>query len=143
MAADLSATAQRDSTRRYTAAQKEQALSMVRELRAALGRKHGTVLKVAAQLGYGRETVRAWVREADCNDAGLGDAHSASKRIAELEQEIEYLRSQNALLRQPAHADRGSAGYDLFATEHSRPHGTAPAAELAGAGHRERLVRAG
>jgi transposase len=142
MGTDLATTAQRDSTRRYTAAQKEQALSLVRELRAELGRKHGTVLKVAAQLGYGRETVRAWVREADSDDFGPGDQKAAAQRIAELEREIHYLKTQNARLRQSTHVGCGPAGYDHFATEHPRPHAAEPA-DLAGPGHRERLGRAG
>jgi transposase len=142
MGPDLVSTAQRDSTRRYTAAQKEQALRLVRELRAELGRKHGTVLKVAAQLGFGRETVRAWVREADSHDAGRSDQEAAAQRIAELEQEVQYLKSQNALLRQSTHVDRGPEGYDLFAAEYPRPHAADPT-DLAGPSHRERLGRAG
>ena len=38
---------------------------MVRTLRAELGTEHGTVQRVASQLGYGVESVRIWVKQAD------------------------------------------------------------------------------
>ena len=41
---------------------------MVRALRAELGTEHGTVHRVARQLGYGVESVRSWVRQADIDD---------------------------------------------------------------------------
>jgi transposase len=40
----------------------------VRTLRAELGTEHGTVQRVARQLGYGIESVRCWVRQADIDD---------------------------------------------------------------------------
>jgi transposase len=49
------------TTRRYSPAEKEQAVRLVRELRAEFGTEHGTVQRVAAQLGYGTESVRSWV----------------------------------------------------------------------------------
>ena len=41
---------------------------MVRALRAELGTEQGTVQRVARQLGYGVESVRMWVRQADIDD---------------------------------------------------------------------------
>jgi len=41
------------STRRYTLAEKEQAVRLVCTLRAELRTEHGTTQRVAAQLGYG------------------------------------------------------------------------------------------
>ena len=41
---------------------------MVRALRAELGTGHGTVRWVASQLGYGVESVRLWVKQADIDD---------------------------------------------------------------------------
>jgi transposase len=38
---------------------------MVRELRAELGTTQGTVQRVVRQLGYGVESVRTWVRQAE------------------------------------------------------------------------------
>jgi transposase len=56
------------TTRRYSPAEKEQAVRLVRQLRAELGTEHGTVQCIAAQLGYGTESVRSWVRQADIDD---------------------------------------------------------------------------
>lgn len=142
MGPDASATPHRDSTRRYTAAQKEQALRLVQQLRAELGRKHGTVLKVAAQLGYGRETVRAWVREADTDHAVASDVNSVAQRIAELEREIERLQSQNAVLRQTAHSAGAPTRYDIFTAEHGG-RSTGKTADLATNSHRDLFDRAG
>src|SRR5271156_5733619 len=56
------------STRRYTPAEKEQAIRLVRQLRKELGTDQGAVARVASQLGYGVESVRAWVKQADIDD---------------------------------------------------------------------------
>ncbi len=48
--------------RRYTDDEKAQAVRLVRQLRAELGTEHGTVFRVANQLGYGVESVRSWVQ---------------------------------------------------------------------------------
>ena len=48
--------------------EKEQAVRLVRQLREELGTDHGTVYRVASQLGYGIESVRAWVRQADIDE---------------------------------------------------------------------------
>jgi transposase len=49
------------TTRRYSEEEKAAAVRMVRTLRAELGSEHGTVKRVAEQLGYGVESVRLWV----------------------------------------------------------------------------------
>ena len=49
------------TTRRYSPEEKAAAVRMVRTLRAELGTEHGTVHRVARQLGYGVEPVRSWV----------------------------------------------------------------------------------
>jgi len=72
---------------------------MVRTLRAELGTDHGTVHRVARQLGYGIESVRSWVRQADIDDGyapGVSTAESA--RVKELEQEIRELKHANVIL---------------------------------------------
>ena len=56
------------TTRRYSPEEKAAAVRMVRTLRAELGTEHGTVHRVARQLGYGVESVRSWVRQADIDD---------------------------------------------------------------------------
>ena len=50
--------------RRYSPEEKAAAVRMVRTLRAELG----TAQRVALQLGYGVESVRSWVRQADIDD---------------------------------------------------------------------------
>ncbi len=52
------------TSRRYSPEEKAAAVRMVRALRAELGTDHGTVHRVARQLGYGVESVRSWMRQA-------------------------------------------------------------------------------
>jgi transposase-like protein len=101
------------STRRYTPAEKEQAVRLVRQLRAEIGTEHGTVQRVAAQLGYGVESVRSWVHQADI-DAGQkpGVTTAEAEKIKALEQENRELKRANEILR------RASA---FFAAELDRP----------------------
>lgn len=47
------------TTRRYSPEEKAAAVRMVRTLRAELGTEHGTVQRVASQLGYGTESGRS------------------------------------------------------------------------------------
>jgi len=61
------------STRRYTPAEKEQAVRLVRTLRAELGTDHGAVQRVAGQLGCTVESARAWVRRAPASFAADPD----------------------------------------------------------------------
>jgi len=56
------------TTRRYSDQEKAQAVRLVCQLREELGTSHGTVFRVARQLGYRTESVRAWVRQADIDD---------------------------------------------------------------------------
>ncbi len=86
--------------RRYSADEKAQAVRLVRTLRDELGTSHGTVQRVANQLGYGLESVRASVRQADVDDGLIGGTSSAEKRrIAEFEQEVRELRRANSILK--------------------------------------------
>ena len=103
----------RPQSRRYTPREKEQAVRMVHALREELGTSQGTVRRVAEQLGYGVESVRGWVKQADI-DAGVSPgASSADKvRIADLEQENRELRRANSILRSSA---------TFFAAELDRP----------------------
>jgi|SRR5690625_3123637 len=56
------------SQRRYSPEEKAAAVRMVRTLRKELGTKNGTVKRVADQLGYGAESVRTWVKQAEIDD---------------------------------------------------------------------------
>jgi len=95
------------TTRRYSVAEKEQAVRLVRQLRAETGMRHGTVQRVASQLGYGVGSVRQWVKQADIDGGeapGVTTADAA--RIRELEQENRELRRANENGRNDWQADR-------------------------------------
>jgi transposase-like protein len=64
---------------------------------------HGAVRRVADQLGYGVESVRSWVRQADI-DEGVrpGITTAESDRVKDLEQEVRELRRANEILRRAA-----------------------------------------
>lgn len=101
------------TTRRYTPAEKEQAVRAVRQLRKELGTDHGTIKRVADQTGIGVESLRTWVRQAGI-DAGdkPGVTTAETARIRELEQELKELRRANAILRSAS---------AFFAAELDRP----------------------
>jgi transposase len=84
------------STRRYSPAEREQAVRLVRQLRKELGTDQGTVGRVARQLGYGVESVRSWVKQADI-DQGVtpGTTTAEAERIKALEQENRELKRSN------------------------------------------------
>ncbi len=91
------------NTRRYTPEEKAAAVRMVRRLREELGTEHGTVRRVATQLGYGVESVRSWVRQADVDDgAKPGTTTEAAGRIRELEQRNRELERANEILKAAA-----------------------------------------
>ena len=75
-------------------------MRLVRQLRAETGQRHGAVKRVAEQLGYGVESVRSWVNQADV-DEGLrgGTSSDDAAKIKELEQEVRELRRANEILR--------------------------------------------
>ena len=101
------------TTRRYSDEEKAQAVRLVRQLRVELGTEHGTVKRVAEQLGYGVESVRSWVKQADI-DAGAkpGVTTGEAERIKALEQEVKELRRANAILKSAS---------AFFAAELDRP----------------------
>ncbi len=101
------------TTRRYSEAEKDRAVRMVRQLRKELGHDHGTVQRVAEQLGIGVESLRSWVKRAEI-DAGVkpGVTSAEAVRIKQLEQENRELRRANAILRSAS---------AFFAAELDRP----------------------
>jgi len=101
------------TTRRYTRQEKEQAVRLVRQLRKELGTSHGTVERVARQLGYGIESVRGWVKQAEI-DAGEAPGVSTLdvEELKALRQEVKELRRANEILRRAS---------SFFAAELDRP----------------------
>ena len=101
------------SSRRYSEVEKAQAVRLVQALRAELGTSRGTVRRVADQLGFGAESVRKWVHQADVDDgAAAGTTTADRRRIRELEQEVRELRRANAILKSAS---------AFFAAELDRP----------------------
>jgi len=104
------------TTRRYTESEKADAVRLVRQLRKELGSDHGTVQRVAEQIGFGVESVRKWVADADARD---GVAGPDVARVRELEaenkalvQELREVRRANDILRKAS---------VFFAAELDRP----------------------
>jgi transposase len=103
----------KSTTRRYSYQEKAQAVRLVRQLRDELGTSHGTVQRVATQLGYGTESVRSWVRQADIDDGlSAGTTTADQERIKVLEQEVRELKRANAILKSAS---------AFFAAELDRP----------------------
>jgi transposase len=90
----------RPTTRRYSPAEKERAVRAVRQLRKELGTDHGTIHRVAEQLGIGTESLRSWVKQTEIDEGvkpGLSTEDTA--RLRRLEQENRELRRANEILR--------------------------------------------
>jgi transposase len=91
------------TARRYSPEEKAAAVRMVRTLRAELGTEHGTVQRVATQLGYGVESVRVWVKQADIDDGHVAGVSTVeARRVRDLEQEVRELRRANEILKRAA-----------------------------------------
>ena len=90
----------KSTSHRYSEAEKERAVRAVWQLRKELGTEHGTVKRVAEQLGIGAESLRKWVKQAEIDD-GLkpGLSTEDAERMRVLEQENRELRRANAILR--------------------------------------------
>lgn len=85
------------NTRWYSPADKERA---VRQLRKDLGAEHGTIRRVADQLGIGIESLWSWVEQADFdNGAKPGVTSVEAERVRRLAQENRELRRANEILR--------------------------------------------
>ncbi|MDC3402514.1 IS3 family transposase [bacterium] len=123
------------TTRRYTESEKDQAVRLVRKLRDELGTEHGTVQRVAKQLGYGVESVRTWVRERDVADGVAGPdvqrVHELEQRNKVLEQELRETRRANEILKKAAAFRPGGARPPIevivgFVDEHRDEFGVEP-----------------
>ena len=96
-------TAGSPTTRRYSSEEKQAAVRMVRALQAETGMSHGAVKRVASQLGYGVESVRSWVKQAEVDDGVRpGTASAEAQRLKALEQENRELRRADEILRRAA-----------------------------------------
>ena len=76
---------------------------MVRTLRVELGKDRGTAQRVALQLGYGVESVRSWVRQADIDDGvKQGVPSDSAAEIRRLEQELREMKRANEIVKRAA-----------------------------------------
>jgi len=106
-------TSGKPTTRRYTNEDRDRAVRLVFQLREELGESQGTVVRVAEQLGYGSESVRRWVAQAEIDAGGVAGISTAERaKMRKLEQENRELRRANEILK------RASA---FFAAELDRP----------------------
>ena len=93
-------TAGKPTTRRYSPDEKAAAVRMVKTLRAELGTDHGTIQRVATQLGYGTESVRLWVRQANIDEGQVpGVSTGDAAKMKALEQENRELKRANEILK--------------------------------------------
>jgi transposase len=83
-----SSPGKKPTSRRYSPEEKAAAVRMVRALRAELGTDQGTVARVGRQLGYGVESVRAWVRQADIDDGYTPGVAMQSTRMSEKDKNV-------------------------------------------------------
>jgi transposase len=109
----MSDTGVASTARRYSKAQRDQAVRLVRQLREETGEKHGAVQRVAHQLGFGVETVRKWVNQADIDEGTRpGTTAEENAKIRRLEAEVRELRRANEILKSAS---------AFFAAELDRP----------------------
>jgi transposase len=101
------------TTRRYTKEEKDQGVRLVFQLRKELGTTQGTVVRIADQLGYGTESLRRWVGQAEIDSGDVSGISTVDRlKMKRLEQENRELRRANEILK------RASA---FFAAELDRP----------------------
>ena len=93
----------KSTTRPFSPEEKASAVRMVRTLRAELGTEQGTAQRFALQLGYGLESVRMWVKQADVDEGHVAGVTTVeARRVGELEQENRELRRVGDILTRAA-----------------------------------------
>lgn len=82
-------------------------MRMVLQLRLELGTKNGTVKRVADQLGFGVESVRKWVGQAEIDTGQVPRTTTEqTEREKALEQANKELRRANEILKRAALGSR-------------------------------------
>ncbi len=91
------------SSKRYPPELKERAVRMVVELQNADPADQGVISRVARQLGVGKESLRAWVKQAAV-DAGRqrGLTTAEHDELKTLRKEVKELRRANDILQAAA-----------------------------------------
>lgn len=90
-------------SKRYPEELKARAVRMVGELRRADPSDQGVISRVARQLGVGKESLRAWVKQADV-DSGCqpGTTTAEHEELVSLRKENKELRRANDILQAAA-----------------------------------------
>jgi len=91
------------SSKRYPPELKERAVRMVGDLRHADPGDQGVISRVARQLGVGKESLRAWVKQAEV-DAGRQSGLTTAEHdeLTGLRKEVKELRRANDILQAAA-----------------------------------------
>ena len=109
-------TTKQASSKQYPDELKERAVRMVGKLRHADPNDQGVIARVARQLGVGKESLRAWVKQAAVD---AGHQHEVT---AEEYDELVTLRKENKELRRAnAHPSGGSTADARSSRFHRRP----------------------
>lgn len=92
----MATTGTRRRPQKYPDELRERAVRMVLEIREETGERHGTITRVARELGVGVESLRHWVNRAEI-DSGRrpGTSTADAQRITQLERENKELRRAN------------------------------------------------
>ncbi len=106
-------TSGKPTARRYSPEDKARAVRMVRQLRKELGTTHGTIQRVADQIGCGVESLRMWVKQADI-DEGKKDGLTSDERA-----ELVRLRREKRVLEMEVEILKRASAY--FARENVLP----------------------
>lgn len=95
-----------------------QEVRMIRTLRVELGTDHGTIQRVATQLGYSPESVRSWVRQADIDEGHQpGLSTTDAERLKALDQENRELKRAHEMARRSSLTSRSSAAIRCASAE--------------------------
>ena len=89
-----------ERTKRYSPELRERAVRMVFEHEAEHGSQWETIVSIASKIGCSPETLRKWVRRAECDQGRRAGLTSEERsRMKELERENRELRRVNEILR--------------------------------------------
>lgn len=88
------------TSKRFSPEVRERAVRMVFEHQAEYGSQWAAIGSIAAKIGCSPETLRKWVRQAEC-DLGKAPGKSTAERerLKELEREVRDLKRANEILR--------------------------------------------
>jgi len=87
-------------SKRYSPEVRERAVRMVFEQEREYSSQWATICSIAEKIGCSSETLRKWVRQAEC-DQGRRDGQTTDEieRVKQLERENKELRRANEILR--------------------------------------------